>query len=208
MKPIYVEIPIHAKLDDLWEASQNPRLHEQWDLRFSSITYMPKKENEAQRFTYTRTVGPFYKVEGWGKSVGSYQNDEQRTSSLQFGTDQKLSPIREGRGYWKYEQLDDSVKFLTQYDYDVNFGRAGKIVDKFVFRPLIGWATALSFDVLKRWLEKGEDPRHPVRSIFQYIFDYFSIRFYMDVSGIDSQNYWHASGGTCNGRFCLFGESG
>ncbi|QUW23141.1 DoxX-like family protein [Sporosarcina sp. Marseille-Q4063] len=157
-KPIYVEIPIYAKLDDLWEASQNPQLHEQWDLRFSSITYLPKKENEVQQFTYTRTVGPFYKVEGWGKSVGSYQNDKQRTSSLHFGTDQKLSPIREGRGYWKYEQLDDSVKFLTQYDYDVNFGRSGKIADKFVFRPLIGWATALSFDVLKRWLEKGETP--------------------------------------------------
>jgi hypothetical protein len=156
--PIYVEVPIQAKLDDLWEASQNPKLHEQWDLRFSSITYLPKIENEAQQFTYTRTVGPFYKVEGWGKIVGSYQNDKQRTSSLHFGTDQKLSPIREGRGYWKYEQLDDSVTFLTQYDYDVNFGRAGKIVDKFVFRPLIGWATALSFDVLKRWLEKGETP--------------------------------------------------
>jgi hypothetical protein len=156
--PIYVEVPIQAKLDDLWEASQNPKLHEQWDLRFSSITYLPKIENEAQQFTYTRTVGPFYKVEGWGKIVGSYQNDKQRTSSLHFGTDQKLSPIREGRGYWKYEQLDDSVTFLTQYDYDVNFGRAGKIVDKFVFRPLIGWATALSFDVLKRWLEKGEPP--------------------------------------------------
>jgi hypothetical protein len=96
--PIYVEVPIQAKLDDLWEASQNPKLHEQWDLRFSSITYLPKKEKEAQQFTYTRTVGPFYKVEGWGKSVGSYQNDKQRTSSLHFGTDQKLSPIREGRG--------------------------------------------------------------------------------------------------------------
>jgi len=157
-KPIYVEIPIHAELDKLWEASQNPQLHEQWDLRFSSITYLPKKENEAQQFTYTRTVGPFYKVEGWGKSVGSFQNNKLRSSSLHFGTDQKLSPIREGRGYWKYEQLDDSVKFLTQYDYDVNFGQAGKVVDKFIFRPLIGWATALSFDVLKRWLEKGETP--------------------------------------------------
>ncbi|WP_368668702.1 DoxX-like family protein [Sporosarcina sp. 6E9] len=172
-KPIYVEVPIHSKLDALWEASQNPHLHEQWDLRFSSITYLTKKENEAQQFTYTRTVGPFYKVEGWGKSIGSFQNDNQRTSSLHFGTPQKLSPIREGRGYWKYEQLDDSVKFLTQYDYDVNFGRVGKIVDKFVFRPLIGWATALSFDVLKRWLEKGETPSSQyVRFFSTYMMTY------------------------------------
>ena len=49
-KPIYVEINIEAPMDELWEATQNPSLHEQWDIRFSSITYLPKKENEAQLF--------------------------------------------------------------------------------------------------------------------------------------------------------------
>ncbi|NYF25473.1 DoxX-like family protein [Sporosarcina sp. JAI121] len=159
-KPIYVEIPIQAEIEKVWDATQKPNMHEQWDLRFSSITYLPKDEGKPQEFLYSRTVGPFINVVGWGKSVGSFhKEDGTRSSSLQFGTDQWISPIREGRGYWKYEPQKDGVKFLTQYDYDVNCGRIGKVADKLAFRPLIGWATALSFDVLKRWLEQGEAPR-------------------------------------------------
>ncbi len=159
-KPIYVEVPIQTEMDSVWEASQNPSLHEQWDLRFSSITYLPREEGQPQKFVYSRTVGPLLKVEGWGKSVGTmHQENGTRSSSLHFGTDQWISPIREGRGYWNYVPQEDHVKFLTQYDYDVNFGKVGKWIDQFTFRPLIGWATALSFDVLKRWLEHGELPR-------------------------------------------------
>lgn len=147
-------------MESIWNASQRPELHEQWDLRFSSITYLPKEKNKPQEFVYSRTVGPLIKIEGWGKSVGTFhKEDGTRSSSLHFGTDQWISPIREGRGYWKYEPQEDGVKFLTQYDYDANFGRVGKVIDTFIFRPLIGWATALSFDVLKRWLETGEAPR-------------------------------------------------
>jgi len=159
-QPIYVEIPINAEMEAIWDASQKPDMHEQWDLRFSSITYLPKIDGEPQKFVYTRTVGPFLQVKGWGQSAGEFhKEDGTRSSSLHFGTDQWISPIREGRGYWKYEPQDDHVKFLTQYDYDVNFGKVGEVVDKIIFRPLIGWATALSFDILKRWLEQGEAPR-------------------------------------------------
>ena len=158
-KPIYVEVPIYADIEAIWDASQKPEMHEQWDLRFSSITYLPKEEDKPQEFVYSRTVGPHLKIDGWGRSVGSFhKEDGTRSSSLHFGTAQWTSPIREGRGYWKYEPQEDSVKFLTQYDYDVNFGKVGEVTDKLIFRPLIGWATALSFDVLKRWLEKGESP--------------------------------------------------
>ncbi len=82
----------------------------------------------------------------------------RRTSALHFGTDDAISPIKEGRGYWKYIPNRNSITFLTQYDYDVNFGKFGQVLDRLLFRPLIGWGTALSFDVLKRWLEKGESP--------------------------------------------------
>lgn len=34
-KPIYVEIEMHAPIEEVWDYTQNPRLHEQWDLRFS-----------------------------------------------------------------------------------------------------------------------------------------------------------------------------
>ena len=103
-KPIYVEIPIQAEIEKVWEASQKPNMHEQWDLRFSSITYLPKEEGKPQEFVYSRTVGPFINVEGWGKSVGTFHKENgTRSSSLQFGTEQWISPIREGRGFWKYE---------------------------------------------------------------------------------------------------------
>ncbi|MFS0691040.1 DoxX-like family protein [Sporosarcina sp. 179-K 8C2 HS] len=159
-KPIYVEIEIDSHIDDVWNASQDPDLHSQWDLRFSSITYLPKKDDEPQRFTYLRSVSPLFTVEGWGKSTGTFnKGDGTRSSSLHFGTDQWFSPIKEGKGYWKYEPQQKGTKFLTQYDYDANFGLIGKAFDAFVFRPIIGWGTALSFDVLRRWLEKGESPR-------------------------------------------------
>ncbi|MGB8001705.1 MAG: DoxX-like family protein [Anaerobacillus sp.] len=159
-KPIYVELPIKATMDELWESTQTPVFHEQWDLRFSSIHYLPKYKDEPRRFTYKTNIGFGCGIEGWGESNGSHNGkDGSKTSSLHFGTDQKISIIREGRGYWKYEpQNNDTITFLTQYNYQVNFGAIGQLIDKIIFRPVIGWATALSFDVLKRWIEKGEKP--------------------------------------------------
>ncbi|BDH61299.1 membrane protein [Lysinibacillus sp. PLM2] len=158
-KPVYVEITIDTDMDLLWRATQTPNLHEQWDLRFSSITYLPKKENEPQHFSYKRSLGFGQEIEGWGITVGSYDGKNgERTSSLHFGTDNAISPISEGKGYWKYIPKGNTITFLTQYDYDANFGKLGRWLDRLLFRPLIGWGTALSFDVLKRWLEKGETP--------------------------------------------------
>ncbi|RHW39338.1 hypothetical protein D1B33_00375 [Lysinibacillus yapensis] len=158
-KPVYVEIEIDTQMDKLWRATQTPDLHEQWDLRFSSITYLPKKENEPQHFSYQRKLGFGQRIEGWGITAGSHEgNNGSRTSSLHFGTDHPISPIKEGKGYWKYIPNEKSITFLTQYDYDANFGKFGQILDRILFRPLIGWGTALSFDVLKRWLEKREAP--------------------------------------------------
>ncbi|MEK3995241.1 DoxX-like family protein [Psychrobacillus sp. FSL K6-2365] len=158
-KPIYVEILIEDNVERVWEASQNPTLHEQWDLRFSSITYLPNEENEVQLFEYKTNIGFGIAIAGWGKNVGTFHaKDNSRTSSLHFGTDNLLSPIKEGKGYWKYVPEQNTTKFFTQFDYDVQFGTLGKLIDKIVFRPLMGWATALSFDVLKRWLEKGDAP--------------------------------------------------
>lgn len=169
--PIYVEISIDSDVDRVWEATQTPCVHEQWDLRFSSISYLPKMENKPQEFTYQTQIGFGLKIAGWGRSVGEFHaEDGSRTSSLHFGTEQKISIIREGKGYWKYQPQEKSVLFLTQYDYEVNFGFLGKWFDRFIFRPMIGWATALSFDVLKRWLEKGESPSSQYIRFFSYWF--------------------------------------
>lgn len=159
-KPIYVEIPIQADIDDVWQKTQIPELHEQWDLRFSSITYLPKASaEEPQSFLYETKVAPGIKVAGWGKSNGTHnKKDGSKTSSLHFGTQQRISPIAEGKGYWQYIPAANGTTFLTQYDYKVRFGVIGVLLD-LIFRPLMGWATALSFDVLKRWIEMEELPR-------------------------------------------------
>src|SRR5699024_1807681 len=148
-KEIYVETKIKAPIEEIWEKTQNPALHEQWDIRFSSITYLPKKLAEPQKFIYKRKVIPGLQVAGWGESVGSHEKaDGTRSSSLHFGTPQKISPIKEGRGYWQYipEKETNEVTFLTAYHYEVNYGKIGQIIDRFIFRPLMGWGTALSFD--------------------------------------------------------------
>ncbi|CAM5679719.1 DoxX-like family protein OS=Lysinibacillus sphaericus OX=1421 GN=LS41612_10300 PE=4 SV=1 [Lysinibacillus sphaericus] len=50
--------------------SQNPKLHEQWDLRFTSITYKEKEElSELQRFTYETKVMPGVTVVRGGEKV-------------------------------------------------------------------------------------------------------------------------------------------
>ncbi|CAM5223538.1 DoxX-like protein OS=Ureibacillus acetophenoni OX=614649 GN=SAMN05877842_11379 PE=4 SV=1 [Ureibacillus acetophenoni] len=184
-KPVYVEIDIDTKMDDLWKATQTPDLHAQWDLRFSSITYLPKNDNEPQHFTYTRSLGFGQKIEGWGISTGSHEGKNgTRSSSLHFGTEQRISPIKEGRGYWKYILKGQSITFLTQYDYDVNFGKIGQVLDRLLFRPLIGWGTALSFDVLKRWLEKEEAPVSQYLRFFVYWITTFLFSFIWIYHGL------------------------
>ena len=77
---------------------------------------------------------------------------------LKFWSDDPKSLIREGAGYWRYVPTKDGVRFFTSYDYRVRFGVLGRVFDAFVFRPLMGWATAWSFDRLRQWIEKGIDP--------------------------------------------------
>src|SRR5699024_7787066 len=135
--------------------------HEQCDSHFTYITYLQKEIDEPQLFTYTRKLMPGLKISGWGESIGNHEkSDGTKSSSLHFGTSQKISPIKEGRGYWQYipNEKSDDVTFLTEYNYEPNYGKIGKLLDKVVFRPLMGWGTALSFDILKRWLGKEESP--------------------------------------------------
>lgn len=170
-KPIYVEIEMHADIDMVWRYTQEPQLHEQWDLRFTSITYNEKSGEDApQTFTYTTKVMPGVSVSGWGVSKGIHEKQTGiKTSSLHFGTEQLISPIAEGKGYWQYIPQNRGVTFLTQYDYDVRFSLIGKCFDV-LFKPVMGWATALSFDVLKRWIEIGERPAIQYRRFFSYYF--------------------------------------
>src|SRR5260221_10508889 len=60
------------------------------------------------------------------------------------------------------------MRCLTWYDYRTRFGAAGRLSDRAVFRPLIGWATAWSFDRLRLWIERGIPPAVALRSSLIY----------------------------------------
>jgi hypothetical protein len=157
---IYVEVLIRAGVGEIWRYTQTPELHERWDLRFSAIDYLPKRsEDEPQRFRYATRISFGVKIEGEGESTGTREDATgTRTSALKFWSADPKSLIREGSGYWRYVPAGDGVRFLTWYDYRARFGAAGRIFDRLLFRPLIGWATAWSFDRLRLWIEKGVPP--------------------------------------------------
>ncbi|GIP40231.1 membrane protein [Paenibacillus sp. J31TS4] len=162
--PIYVERLINAPLDALWTYTQTPELHQQWDLRFSEITYLPKSgEEQPQRFLYKTRIGFGLAIAGEGETVGTKEKDGVLTSSLKFSSAQPISLIEKGAGYWRYVPTEGGIRFLTRYDYKTRFGPLGSWIDRVLFRPVMGWATAWSFDCLRLWLEAGVPPRLSIR---------------------------------------------
>ncbi len=157
---IYVEALIRTGIDELWRRTQVPEEHERWDLRFTRIEYLPRPSlDEPQRFHYSTRIGFGLDISGMGESTGTRDNETgARTSALRFWSDDGKSLIKEGSGYWKYEVVDDGVRFFTWYDYQTRFGVFGKLADRLCFRPLMGWATAWSFDRLRLWLDHGIAP--------------------------------------------------
>jgi hypothetical protein len=162
---IYVDCFIQGSMDTLWHKTQIPDLHERWDLRFTHIEYLPRaSESEPQKFLYVTRIGFGVEIRGEGETVGKLENDHERTSALKFWSDDPKSLIREGSGYWKYFQQPTGIRFLTRYDYRTRFGAPGRIFDRLIFRPLLGWATAWSFDRLRLWIEKDIDPSISLRN--------------------------------------------
>jgi hypothetical protein len=149
---LHIETFIHADLDSVWRHTQDPALHQRWDLRFGSIDYLPRGDGEPQRFHYS-LLG----VSGVGVSAGErHRPDGTRTSVLRFGSEHPLSPIRSGAGYWRYVPQGGGVRFLTGYGYRPHVlpGR------------LMWWATAWSFDRLRLWLETGRTPERSLCHAF------------------------------------------
>jgi hypothetical protein len=157
---IYVERCIRGSIDELWRRTQDPALHQRWDLRFSEIEYLPRSGEDApQLFHYSTRIGFGLRIDGQGKSTGTRTGPTgDRTSALQFWSDDTKSLIRVGSGYWRYVAVPDGVRFITSYSYKTRFGLPGRALDAVIFRPLIGWATAWSFDRLRLWIENEIDP--------------------------------------------------
>jgi hypothetical protein len=146
-------------IERVWEATQDPAHHQRWDVRFGSISYLPRVDGEPQRFTYATTVVPGVTVAGTGETLGDRDRaDGTRWSGLRFWADDRRSIIHAGAGYWRYIPTEDGVRFLTRYDYRPRWGRVGEALDRRAFRAVFGWATAWSFDRLRLWLEDGVPP--------------------------------------------------
>ena len=158
-RPIYVEILIRAPLEDVWAKTQTPAEHVRWDARFTSIEPVG-----GDRFRYATRIGFGLDIEGVGENVAERRaEDGAATSALRFWSDDGRSLIRSGSGYWRYVPTGQGVRFLTRYDYDTRWGALGALVDRLLFRPLLGWATAWSFDRLRIWLEEDVEPERSRR---------------------------------------------
>jgi DoxX-like family len=162
---IYVEILIPVGVDEVWRHTQVPELHELWDLRFTTIEYLPRLSlAEPQRFRYSTRIGFGLMINGEGESTGTREDATGvRTSALSFWSSDANSLIKAGSGYWKYHPTAAGVRFLTWYDYRTRFGWVGRVFDRLLFRPLIGWATAWSFDRLRLWVGRGVPPQTSMR---------------------------------------------
>jgi hypothetical protein len=163
--PLWVETTIHAPLERVWELTQAPEEHVRWDLRFSRVVPVADLPGGGWRFRYERSM-PGHVITGTGTSLGERERpDGTRTSALRFDTADRLSPLRGGRGYWRYVPVDGGVRFVTGYDYEPGLGRAA---DR-LLRPVVLWMTAWSFDRLRIWAEEGTPPEAwPLASVLAF----------------------------------------
>jgi hypothetical protein len=166
-RAIYVEINIDASVERVWTLTQDPALHSRWDLRFSAITPVADLDSGGYRFRYELKL-PLHTIAGTGTSVGEVvRPDGTRTSALRFTTPDRLSPLGDGRGYWRYVPGPNrTTTFFTGYTYKPGWGR---LLDALILRRVIGWMTAWSFDRLRIWAETGVEPEvWPLRSALMF----------------------------------------
>src|SRR5258707_3918721 len=71
-------------MDELWEKTQNPQLHQRWDLRFNQIEYLPREAGEPQKFLYRTRIGFGFTIDGNGESTGTRDGDGDG-AYLEFG---------------------------------------------------------------------------------------------------------------------------
>ena len=97
---IYVETLIRSPIEKLWSHTQDPALHQQWDVRFTRIEYLPRtRDDEPQRFRYTRNVLPGLAVSGLGQTIADKSlPDGARASSIRFDSGDWWSLSRAGTG--------------------------------------------------------------------------------------------------------------
>ncbi|MEQ6896057.1 SRPBCC family protein [Microbacterium sp. KR10-403] len=111
-----------------------------------------------RRSGYELDLG-IHTIRGTGVSLGEKsQAGGARTSALLFDTDDRLSPLGAGRGYWRYVPHPEGVRFITGYDYEPGYGAIGRVLDRLLIRRIVWRMTAWSFDRLRLWAEGEAEP--------------------------------------------------
>jgi len=155
MNRVIVEAQIAAPVELVWERTQEPALHQGWDLRFDEIGYLPRADARGFReLEYRTRIGFGLFLRGVGRYLSSTRGQR---SSFEFDSDDWKSLIAFGRGVWLYQPNPAGTFFKTVYDYRVRHGALGRAVDSALFRPLIQLATEWSFETLRRWCEGDRD---------------------------------------------------
>ena len=128
------------------------------------------RDTDPQRFRYTTRIGFGFDVSGEGETVGERDlADGSRSSALRFGSDEPLLDHSRRQRLLEVHSDVEGIRFLTWYDYRTRFGPVGAVFDRLIFRPLLGWATAWSFDRLRLWLEQSVDPAQAMRQTLVHV---------------------------------------
>jgi hypothetical protein len=188
---IVVEALIPAPVEVVWARTQEPEQHTRWDVRFTSITYLPECDSRGFHLMDYRThLGFGLEVKGWGRYLA---NTPLVRSTFEFGSDDFRSLILKGRGLWLYERRPEGTFFKTVFDYQTRHGVVGELLDAFLFRPVMQLGTEWGFETLRRWCAGDEDALARGRSRWRFAL-FFLARMLGRAPAPDAARSWLGSG--------------
>ena len=145
--PIHVKVRLRTSLEALWKLTQDHHLHPAWDHRFSRIEMLADEIRTGTQMLYEKNLLGLT-IRGFGR----YKlHRPMQQSTFEFWSDDRRSLIRRGVGLWRYTPVESGkIEFATSYTYQVRWGLLGRVIDRFVFRPMFQWFTEQSFRRLAR----------------------------------------------------------
>jgi hypothetical protein len=192
-RKIVVEVTLPAPVEHVWERSQVPELHVQWDIRFDTIRYLDEVDARGfRKMDYRTAIGFGLEIQGFGAYLHSAPLEH---SSFEFDSADWKSLITRGRGVWIYRRVEGGTFFKTVYDYDVRFGALGRAIDALLFRPMIQLATEWSFETLRRGLAGDEACVARRRSRWRFL-PFFVARLFGRQPPLHQAKSWLGSGQT------------
>jgi hypothetical protein len=146
--PVHVAIRLRAPLPEVWRVTQDHVRHPTWDHRFSRIVMLDDDVHTGTTMRYEKRLLPGIVIRGFGR----YKLlSPLRQSTFEFWSDDRRSLIHRGVGLWRYRAVAPGItEFRTSYTYEVRWGVLGRVIDRWLYRPLIQRETERSFARLAR----------------------------------------------------------